>query len=236
MAESAQNAPSSAKRVALTINGQKVEAPVGASVLDAAVGAGIDIPTLCAHQDLEGFGACRLCVVELVRGQKSRVVASCLYPVEEGLVVETETPRIRKHRKIVLELMSAHWPWVPDELMARYGADKHRFDDQGTFCILCGNCVRWCAERKNEHALGFVGRGTARQVVLHSDIARRVCPECGGGEMECLRACPTGVIANEFVGAVSGAVGKAPIVGPIRFMDADNDRAVAQMVGDRGKK
>lgn len=235
MSESAQVAAEGAKAVSFTINGQRVEAREGTTVLQAARAAGVDIPTLCEHEKLAGFGACRLCVVELVRGKRSRVVVSCLYPVEEGIEILTESPKIVHHRKVLLELMSARWPWVPEELLTRYGVEKGRFDDQTTFCILCGLCVRWCQEVKGENVLGFVGRGTTRQVVLHSELAQKVCPSCGGGEMECLKVCPTGVISNEFVGAVAGAGGKVPIVEPIRMMDSDNDRAVADLVGDRGK-
>ncbi|MBI5014887.1 MAG: (2Fe-2S)-binding protein [Deltaproteobacteria bacterium] len=223
------------KSVTFTINGQAVEAREGTTVLQAARSAGVDIPTMCEHEKLAGFGACRLCVVELVKGKRSRVVVSCLYPVEEGLDVQTESPKIVKHRKILLELMLARWPYVPQELLDRYQVEKGRFDDQTTFCILCGLCVRWCAEQKKENVLGFVGRGTTRQVVLHSELARKVCASCGGGEMECLQVCPTGVISNEFVGAVAGAAGKVPLVEPIRMMDADNDQSVAELVGDRRK-
>lgn len=222
--------------LSLSINGLTVRALEGTTVLQAARGAGIDIPTLCEHEKLAGFGACRLCVVELVRGGRSRVVVSCLYPVEEGLEVQTESPKIRKHRKVLLELMSARWPWVPEELLERYSAQNNKFDDQATFCILCGLCVRWCAEQKKENVLGFVGRGTTRQVVLHSDQACKVCAECGGGEMECLQVCPTGVISNEFVGSVRGSGGRSALVEPIRYLDPDNERAVAELVGDRGKK
>jgi ferredoxin len=155
--------------------------------------------------------------------------------VEEGLDVQTETERVNRNRRVLLELMLARWPWVPQELLDRYQVQRGRFEDQTTFCILCGLCVRWCNEVKKENVLGFVGRGTERQVVLYSELAQKVCPSCGGGEMECLKVCPTGVISNEFVGAVAGAAGKVPFAEPIRMMDADNDRSVAELLGDRGK-
>src|SRR5512134_1959155 len=134
MAETAETLPEP-RSVAFTVNGQKVEAREGTTVLQAARSLGVDIPTLCEHEKLAGFGACRLCVVEVVRGKRSRVVVSCLYPVEEGIEVLTESEKIVKHRKVILELMSARWPWVPKELLERYGVVKTRFDEQATFCI-----------------------------------------------------------------------------------------------------
>lgn len=224
------------KTVSLTINGQTVEAREGMTVLEAARSAGIFIPTMCYHDKLTGFGASRLCIVELVKGKRSRIVASCLYPVEEGLEVQTESPRVVKNRKILLELMLARWPYVDKDLLVRYGVEKTRFEEGTTFCILCGMCVRHCNEVKKENVLGFVGRGTQRQVVLYPELAEKACPECGGGVMECLQVCPTGVISNEFAAPVAGTCGLTRVVEPVQFMDADNTRKVSEMVGDRGKK
>ncbi len=224
-----------AKPVTLTINGQRVEASTGMTLLEAARTGGIDIPTLCYHEKLSGFGACRLCIVELVKGKRSRIVASCLYPVEEGLEVQTESERVIRHRKVILELMLARWPWIDKELLRKYGVEKSRFDENTTFCILCGLCVRHCTEVKKENVLGFIGRGTQRQVVLYPELAAQACPKCGQGKMECLRVCPTGVIPSDF--AVKGPLQeKHPFVFPIRMREDDNARVVSEQVGDVERK
>ena len=227
---------SATNTVTLTIDGRRVEAPEGTSVLDAAKQAGIDIPTMCHDERLAAYGACRLCVVELVRGKRSRIVASCLYPVEEGLEVLTESERVVRNRRTLLELMLARWPWVDKRLLERYGVQGTRFDQGATFCILCGLCVRYCAEVKKENVQGFVGRGIQRQVVIYPELAQKACPQCGGGEMECLKVCPTGVIFNDMVGAVPGLGGKQPVAQPVRLSDVENTKLVADLLGDREPK
>ena len=226
-----------AKPVTLTINGQKVEAREGMTLLDAAKSAGIDIPTLCYHEMLSNYGACRLCVVEIFRGKRSRIVASCLYPVEEGLEVQTESDRVTRHRKMILEMMLARWPWMDKALLQKYGVEKTRFDESTTFCILCGLCVRYCAEVKKENVLGFIGRGTQRQVVFYPELAAKACPKCGSsrGEMECLKVCPTGIIPSDFAWPTIAQETK-PLVFPIRMQDDDNARSVSDQVGDVERK
>ena len=108
--------------VVLTIDGKEVKAKEGMSILEAARSVGINIPTLCHHEKLSAYGACRLCTVEIIRGQRSRLVASCVYPVEDGLVVKTESAPVIKGRRMLLELILArwqidkvrldHWPWT----------------------------------------------------------------------------------------------------------------------------
>jgi bidirectional [NiFe] hydrogenase diaphorase subunit len=224
-----------AKPVTLTINNREVKAPEGMTVLEAARTVGIEIPTLCCHEKLTGYGACRLCVVELVKGTRSRIVASCLYPVEEGLNVQTESDRVVKHRQIILELMQARWPWIDEKLLEKCGVKKGRLEENATFCILCGLCVRHCSEVKKANVLGFVGRGTRRQVVLYPELAARACPTCGEGTMECVQICPTGVIPSDFA-VIIPAQGKKPLVFPIRFRDDDNNRIVSEQVGDTEPK
>ncbi len=223
------------RTVTLTIDGRTVEAPEGATVLEAARGAGIEIPTLCHLEGVSPFGACRLCVVEARRDGRTRVVVSCLYPVEEGLSVETETERIARHRRVILELLAARWDRIDPALLRRYGADPGRFEPRPTYCVLCGLCVRWCAEVAGRHVLGFVGRGTERQVVVYPALARRHCPGCveeAGGHMPCLEACPTGVITGEFSVAHPGAPERSPLAYPVCIKDDDNLREVACAVGD----
>ena len=218
--------------VTLTIDGKQVQAAKGSMVLDAARAVGIEIPTLCHLEGLEAYGACRLCLVELKAGDWSKMVVSCLYPVEEGLTVETDNARVAKHRKIILELLAARWDHLPPELMEKYGAEQERFDKNTTFCVLCGLCVRHCSEVVGANVLGFVGRGTERQVVIYPDLAKNHCEACG---MQCLDVCPTGVISSEFSVHGLAPKGKKPLAYPICIRDDDNALKVAEMVGDREK-
>ncbi len=182
--------------VSLTINDQEVKAKEGMSILEAARGVGIDIPTLCHHEKLAPHGACRLCTVEIVRGKRSRLVTSCVYLVEDGLTVKTESESVIKIRKILLELMWAKAPGVKSiqDYAIRYGIDRTKFEVEPTFCILCGLCVRYCAEVKKKNAIGFVGRGTEREVMFSPEIASKECPNCG----ECFSICPTGVLPSNY--------------------------------------
>lgn len=217
--------------VTLTINNTSVTVPQGTMVLHAAREAGVEIPTLCHHDDLAGFGACRLCMVEIDLGGWTKMVASCLYPVADGIKVETESEKVVQHRKIILELLHARWPHVEPELVETYGVKTDRMERAETFCILCGLCVRHCAESKEANAMAFVGRGVERQVVVLPEVAEKVCPACGNGRMECLDACPTGVVFNEYATPVAGRP-EAPTASPVRMLDDDNVEEVKKMVGD----
>ncbi len=222
--------------VKLTINGQAVEAREGQTVLEAAKGAGIEIPTLCFVEGLPGYGSCRLCLVEIKQGKWSKMVISCLYPVEDGLAVETENERVSKHRKIVLELLAARWDKIPQHLVDKYHVDLERFEKHTTYCVLCGLCVRHCTEVEGKNVLGFVSRGTERQVVLYPELAVKHCPTCGGGEMPCLNVCPTGVITSEFAHAGLTLPERLPRAYPVCIKDDDNVAAVQKLVGDVSKK
>ncbi len=175
--------------VALQIDGKAVKAAEGTSVLEAAQDAGISIPTLCHHEKLEPYGACRLCMVEVeVRGRKDCVV-SCLYPVARELVVRTRSERIDKIRRVILEELLAHAPHSPEltRLAEEYGADRDRFEKDASFCILCGLCVRYCAEIKGKNAVGFVESGPRRKIRFVPRIAAEECWSC----QECFALCPT---------------------------------------------
>lgn len=95
--------------VTLTIDGQEIQAKEDATILEVAREKGIEIPTLCYHDSVSSAGACRLCMVEVTRDSRTRLVASCLYPVEEGLIVKSDSPRVRNIRKTVMELLLARW-------------------------------------------------------------------------------------------------------------------------------
>jgi predicted molibdopterin-dependent oxidoreductase YjgC len=221
-----------AQRVELTINGQTVEAWEGMTLLQAAQSVGISIPTLCHHKELSSYGACRLCSVEVVRGRRSRIVASCIYPVEDGIEVLTESEKVVKHRKVILELILSRWPWVDKELLEKYGVQPGRFEEKTDFCILCGLCVRYCSEVKKADCLGFVGRGAERQVVIYPERAMEICPNCDGGKMGCRSVCPTGTIPNEFAHTGPRFGKKLPLAYPVKSYSEDNVREVLHTVGD----
>ena len=182
--------------VTLKINDKEVKAKEGTTLLEAAQSAGIDIPTFCYHEKVAPHGACRFCTVEIIRGKRTRLVTSCVYPVEDGLIVKTESKPVIKIRKMLLELMLARAPGVKaiQDYAGKYGITRTRFEVEPNFCILCGLCVRYCAEVKKANAIGFVGRGTEREVMFFPDIANEECPKCG----ECFPICPTGVLPSNY--------------------------------------
>ena len=183
--------------IIVQIDGREVAAKEGMTVLEAAQKAGISIPTLCHHEKLEPYGGCRFCTVEAeVRGW-TKLVASCLYPVEKDLVVRTRSEKVDRIRKMILELLLAHAPDAFDlqDLAQEYGADKDRFEKESSFCIHCGLCVRYCAVVKKKDAIGFVDRGTRREISFIPEIAAKECWNC----KECFPLCPTEALQAAFV-------------------------------------
>jgi NADH dehydrogenase/NADH:ubiquinone oxidoreductase subunit G len=175
-------------QVKLEINGKSVEAPQGATILQAAKSAGIQIPTLCDDDRLEPYGACRMCMVEIQKRGRTRLVASCLYPVEEGLSVQTESEKVQRIRKMIIELL---WP-AGQKYARQYGVTRSRFSTGMVDCSLCGLCVRYCAEVKKANALYFKGRGIDRKPAL---VEGSPAP-CNGCE-ECFSLCTGGwVVAS----------------------------------------
>ena len=185
------------EKVTLTINDREVRVKEGMTILEAARDAGIHIPTLCYHEKLAPYGACRLCTVEISQNGRTRLVTACIYPVENGLVVKTDSQRVIRIRKMLLELMLASSPAKTiQDLAQQHGVAKPRFEAEKTNCILCGLCVRYCNEIKQANAIGFVGRGTERRVVFYPEIASTVCASC----RECFSLCPTGKLPSETDG------------------------------------
>jgi bidirectional [NiFe] hydrogenase diaphorase subunit len=183
--------------ILLNIDGKEVKAQEGMTLLDAARSAGINIPTLCYHEKLEPFGGCRLCIVELEQRGWTRLVVSCVYPVEKNLVVRTRSEKVDRIRKMILELQMAHAPDAFDlqELAQEYGADRNRFEKESSFCIHCGLCVRYCAEVKKANAIGFVDRGIRKEISFVPDIASKECWNC----KECFPLCPTEALQAAYV-------------------------------------
>jgi bidirectional [NiFe] hydrogenase diaphorase subunit len=185
--------------VKLTINGREITAEEGTTILHAARENNIYIPTLCSNEAVEPYGACRLCLVEITtaRGRK-RLVTSCIYLVEEGLTVRTDTERIQNIRKMLLELLLARCPdsEVIRDLAKKSGVTRTRFVKQkgNNKCILCANCVRTCEEVVGVAAISLARRGVEREMTtpFNEDFSE-ACIGCGS----CAYSCPTGAITLE---------------------------------------
>mgnify|MGYP001092329108 FL=1 len=201
----------------MIIDGRKVEFTDEKNVLSVIRKAGINIPTLCYHSELSTFGACRLCTVEDDRG---KMFASCSEEPRDGMVIHTNSGRIRKYRKLIVELLlAAHCrdcttcvksgECVLQELAHRLGVENVRFHNtreqreldlsspslvrDPNKCILCGDCVRMCDNVQNINAIDFAYRGTDAQVMpaFNKKIAETDCVGCG----QCRVVCPTGAIS-----------------------------------------
>jgi bidirectional [NiFe] hydrogenase diaphorase subunit len=185
------------KKISLIINGSMVQIEKGSNILQAAQKAGIHIPTLCFNEKIKPHGACRLCIVEIEKNGRSKIVASCGYPVEEGLLVNTESPRVEQIRKNLTELYMALFPFNPEirNLAQKYSLTGTRYHKENNYCILCGLCVRYCREVKGNNAVGFVGRGINKKVSFIPESAYfKYCKDC----MECMDICPTGVFPSNY--------------------------------------
>lgn len=185
------------REIHLKIDGKDVAVADGTTVLEAARRLGIEIPTLCHHELLEPAGACRLCVVEAEGPGWKRMVVSCAAAAGDGWVVRTRTEAIDRHRRALLELMLARAPHAPklQALAREYGADADHYAKDPSFCIHCGLCVRYCAEVKQKHAIGFVGRGVKKEICFVPEIAATECDGC----KECFPLCPTSFCQAEYV-------------------------------------
>ena len=201
----------------MTIDGQAIEFTDEPNVLSVIRKAGIDIPTLCYHSELSIYGACRLCTVEDDRG---KTFASCSEKPKDGMVIYTNTPRLMRYRKLILELLlAAHCRDCTtciksgechlQELAHRMGVHEIRFENVREIqpidtsshaiirdpnkCILCGDCVRMCDNVQNINAIDFAYRGTDAQVIpaFNKKIAETDCVGCG----QCRVVCPTGAIS-----------------------------------------
>jgi bidirectional [NiFe] hydrogenase diaphorase subunit len=175
--------------ITLKINGLDVTVEEGTTVLEAAKFLGFPISTLCYLEGLSPYGACRLCVVEIGEGPKTKLVSSCTYPVEEGLSVRTGSARVMQARKMILELLLASCPQskIIQDLASAYDIRQQRFRQEHEDCILCGRCVRVCEEQMMAKAIGFRGRGEKRSLGTPFDKNSEVCRQCGA----CMYVCPT---------------------------------------------
>ncbi|MBI4286409.1 MAG: (2Fe-2S)-binding protein [Chloroflexi bacterium] len=182
----------------VTIDGRKLQAKEGQTVLEVARDNNVYIPTLCYNETLEPYGACRLCLVEVSRNGRSRLVTSCLFPVEEGLTVQTNTERVATNRKLLMQLLLARCPEnkVIQDMAKKLGVESTPFKLEDKNCILCGLCVRACEEAVGVSAISLVNRGVEREVAAPYYETSDVCIGCGS----CAFVCPIDAITMEDVG------------------------------------
>jgi predicted molibdopterin-dependent oxidoreductase YjgC len=187
--------------IELEINGKKISAAPGTTVLEAAKSAGIKIPTLCHWDGIKPYGACRVCTVEITDNGRTTYQASCCYEVKNGLKVRTDSPAVEKGRKVLLQLLLARCPDAPEirKLAAEWGVKETPFAKKNEKCILCGLCVRACASLLGAEAIGFSGRGISRKVGTPFGIASETCIACGA----CTYVCPTNHMQMESTMAAS---------------------------------
>lgn len=206
------------EKVTLTIDDRPFEAEAGMTVLEAALAAGIYVPHLCYHPDLDPVGVCRLCMVDI----GGRMAVGCKTPVAEGMVVRTETPEIESIRRVSVELLIASHPedclacaqndqCELQRVAAYVGVDRQRLgrmrrpaetapvDSSNPFfeydrdkCVLCGICVRTCDELQGVNAIDFTDRGYGASIgtFARKPIADSRCESCG----ECVVRCPVGAL------------------------------------------
>ncbi len=206
-----------AEKITLSIDGKRVEAKAGKTILETAQENGIYVPHLCAFKELHPTGACRVCLVRV----NGRVMASCTQPVSQDATVEIETHELHEMRRMIIEMLFAEGNhFCPcceksgdcelQALAYRFGIEKVRFpyqfpdrrvDAQHPYvyvdhnrCILCGRCIQAARERENGTAFEFIGRGKSKRVVVTHDMDQESADEA-------VQACPVGAIlrkANAF--------------------------------------
>lgn len=204
----------------LEIDGQEVSARRGQTILEVAKENDIDIPTLCHLEGLSDVGACRLCLVE-IKGS-SKLLPACVATVSEGMVISTNTERLQKHRKTILELLLTERNHICSVCVAnghcdlqslsqeqgvthvrmpyrnpKYSMDAshERFTLDHNRCILCTRCVRVCAEIEGAHIWDVMGRGINSTIIsdLNQDWGSSSCTRCG----KCVQVCPTGALYDK---------------------------------------
>ncbi len=174
------------------IDGQPVEGREGGHILEVALDEGFSIPHLCYSEAVKPYGACRLCLVEVVKSGKSKMTTSCTYPVLDGIEVFTKTEKVLRARRMMIELVLAMCPGdqLIQKMAAEMGVNKVRFKKEEKDCILCGLCARVCEEVVGANAIHFAFRGDRREMVPPFQGEAMSCIACGA----CVVACPVDVI------------------------------------------
>lgn len=179
--------------VKIDIDGEEIMAEEGQTVLEVAKENGIDIPTHCYKEPYEPAGTCRICLVEVRPPDgKPELKTACTYPVQEGLIVKTDTERVRKARKLNAELLLARCPNSESiqKLAEKVGVKETRFSEKDLNCTLCGICVRACKTSTGDNVITFVGRGPNREIMTPFELSPQECKGCG----VCAEMCPTNAI------------------------------------------
>ncbi len=179
-------------QVTINIDGANIRVARGSSVLDAALEHGVCIPHLCRVPYIADIGACRLCIVEHIVNGWPKITTSCTLLAQEGMVILSNTEKIRKLRRNIAELLVSEAPnsRAIQDIAVRCGVKEVRYPFRNSDCVLCGRCVRICTGHFGVKAIGFVGRGKDRRVESPFDLYSKLCNECG----HCIDLCPMTVV------------------------------------------
>ncbi len=237
--------------ISLTINGKKVEVEEGTTILEAARKASIDIPTLCFLKDINEFGDCRMCIVE-VEGRRG-FATSCIQKVEEGMVVRTNTPAVIEARRTVLDLILSNHDrdcltctrngtcelqklaeeFYVNDIKYKGERNRHEIDDKSPAivrdfnkCILCRRCVATCKNVQGIGAIDCTERGFSSTISTYKDMSLNDvnCTFCG----QCIESCPVGALREKDGTA---AVWKA-LEDPTKYIVAQTAPAVRVALGE----
>jgi len=191
------------KMIKITIDDRQIEVEDGTTILEVAKNLGIEIPTFCYHEAVEPYGACRVCQVEIITPKGSSLITACTYPVWEGLKIKTNSEKVKKARRFVVELLLARCPNVEEiqELAKNLGIEEKRLKTtahEKEKCILCGLCVRVCRDIIGKSAISFAHRGAERKIDTPFASHSEDCIGCGA----CAFVCPTGAIELEDIAEI----------------------------------